>query len=250
VLFALSDEQDFGLARANPDGTLDTGFGVDGRLRTDLGGAYESPAGVALYPDGRILLAGWSDVSAEAGSRFALARYLPDGRIDRGFGRRGRVLADLGAEDQQARAVSVAWDGTVVVAGTYAARTADLDRDDVAVLLRFTPDGTPDRSFGAAGQVRYDPTPPSGTDAFTGVQRLPGGELLVTADVGWLGDTVVARYDPTGAPERAFHVAGPRGSGGHVSGAAALPDGDALVLAGTRDATTNQATAVVQRYLG
>jgi hypothetical protein len=29
---------------------------------------------------------------------FALARYLPNGRLDRGFGARGRVLAEVGEE--------------------------------------------------------------------------------------------------------------------------------------------------------
>ncbi len=60
---------DFGLARYNTNGSLDTSFSGDGRKRTSFGGS-DSAGGVALQGDGRIVAVG------EGNGEFALARYL------------------------------------------------------------------------------------------------------------------------------------------------------------------------------
>jgi uncharacterized delta-60 repeat protein len=60
---------DFGLARYNPNGSLDTSFSGDGRKRTDFGG-NDSAHGVVLQGDGRIVAVG------NGNGEFALARYL------------------------------------------------------------------------------------------------------------------------------------------------------------------------------
>ena len=60
---------DFGLARYNPNGSLDTSFSGDGRKRTSFGG-FDSANGVALQGDGRIVAVGAGN------GEFALARYL------------------------------------------------------------------------------------------------------------------------------------------------------------------------------
>jgi uncharacterized delta-60 repeat protein len=65
--------RDFALARYNSDGSLDPTFHGDGKLLTDLGGSTlggnEAGYGVAIQPDGRILLAG------SARGEFAVLRY-------------------------------------------------------------------------------------------------------------------------------------------------------------------------------
>jgi len=60
---------DFGLARYNTNGSLDTSFSGDGRKRTSFGG-FDSANGVALQGDGRIVAVGAGN------GEFALARYL------------------------------------------------------------------------------------------------------------------------------------------------------------------------------
>ncbi len=66
--------EDFALARYQVDGSLDSAFGVGGKLRTDFG---SSDAGndMVLQPDGKIVVAGFGGVNGD----FALARYLTDG---------------------------------------------------------------------------------------------------------------------------------------------------------------------------
>jgi uncharacterized delta-60 repeat protein len=66
------EADDVVLVRVTPAGTFDTGFGDDGVVWTDLGG-IEAAAGVALDPDGRIVVGGSND--DERGSRVLAARY-------------------------------------------------------------------------------------------------------------------------------------------------------------------------------
>ena len=61
--------EDFGLARYNTNGSLDTSFSGDGRKRTSFG-AFDIANGVALQGDGRIVAVGAGN------GEFALARYL------------------------------------------------------------------------------------------------------------------------------------------------------------------------------
>jgi uncharacterized delta-60 repeat protein len=66
----------FGLARVNPDGTLDTGFGSGGVLTTTFNG-NEAIEAVLIQPDGKIIAAGFSDNNTTGQSFIALARYNP-----------------------------------------------------------------------------------------------------------------------------------------------------------------------------
>ena len=67
------DDDDFGIARLQPGGVLDTTFGSGGRTTVDFGG-QDSGSSVALQPDGRIVVAGDTTV----GNDFAVARLLGD----------------------------------------------------------------------------------------------------------------------------------------------------------------------------
>ncbi len=66
--------EDFALARYHVDGSLDSAFGVGGKLRTDFGSS-DFGQGMVLQPDGKIVAAGSGGVNGD----FALARYLTDG---------------------------------------------------------------------------------------------------------------------------------------------------------------------------
>jgi uncharacterized delta-60 repeat protein len=66
----------FGLARVNPDGTLDTGFGSGGVLTTTFNG-NEAVEAVLIQPDGKIIAVGFSENNTTGQSFIALARYNP-----------------------------------------------------------------------------------------------------------------------------------------------------------------------------
>lgn len=68
----------FALARFNPDGNLDTGFGNNGSVLTTFQGTIGQGAdALALQTDGRIVAAGFANPSS-GGTEFAVARYLGD----------------------------------------------------------------------------------------------------------------------------------------------------------------------------
>jgi uncharacterized delta-60 repeat protein len=128
----------FALARYNPDGSLDAGFGSGGKVTTSFGG-IDGAGGLVLQPDGRIVAAGGGGPPGD----FALARYNADGSLDTGFGSGGRVTTDFGSSDR-AEDVVLQRDGRIVAAGTGDGRFA---------LARYDPDGSLDGSFGDAGSV-------------------------------------------------------------------------------------------------
>jgi uncharacterized delta-60 repeat protein len=79
VGYALMDQHgsaanDFALVRYEPDGSLDTSFGGDGIVTTDLS-SYEDAVAVGIQDDGRIVVAGWTILHTDD-YQVALARYL------------------------------------------------------------------------------------------------------------------------------------------------------------------------------
>jgi uncharacterized delta-60 repeat protein len=75
LLAAGTSMGDFGLARYNGDGSLDSNFSGDGLVTTDFG-AGEIANGIALQTDGKIVAAGSTVSGASFEGDFALARYL------------------------------------------------------------------------------------------------------------------------------------------------------------------------------
>jgi hypothetical protein len=71
---------------------------------------------VAVQPDGRILATGSSTIDGQ--TALAVARYLPDGRLDTTFGGDGLVLTRLdGSFDDSGASVLRLGDGRIVIAG-------------------------------------------------------------------------------------------------------------------------------------
>src|SRR6185295_13416319 len=107
---------DFVLARFNADGTLDTSFGDEGKLATDLAGGFaqERARAVAIQADGKIVVAGEATVPS-GDLAVALVRYNPDGTLDTTFGSGGKVFGP--AVIGRAFDVAVLADGRIVVAG-------------------------------------------------------------------------------------------------------------------------------------
>src|SRR5262249_20359310 len=85
------------LLRYNPDGTLDSTFGSGGLVLTTLGrlspgsGLVSSWHGIALQPDGKIVVAGRHLLSTSPGSlgydyEWVIGRYNANGTLDTTFG--------------------------------------------------------------------------------------------------------------------------------------------------------------------
>jgi uncharacterized delta-60 repeat protein len=209
-------DEDFAVARYNPDGTLDPGFGTGGKVTTDFGSPFDQAFGVAIQADGKIVAAG-SDLGD-----FALARYNPDGSADGTFGTGGKVTTDFGGQVEQAFAVAIQADGKIVAAGTAAGGFA---------LARYNPDGSLDSDFDADGKIT---TNLGGTGAAHSVAIQPNGKIIAGGSVG--DDFALARYIPDGSLDPSFGTGGEvttnLGNTDSIAGLAVQADGK-IVAAGT-----------------
>lgn len=121
----------FALARFTRRGHLDPRFGTRGRVVTSVG-LFGQAGGTALaiQTDGKIVAAGSATISGAAfdcngdRSSMALVRYTTRGRLDKSFGKGGKVTKHFGSRNsaytcalEYAAAVAIQPDGKIVAAG-------------------------------------------------------------------------------------------------------------------------------------
>ena len=191
---------DFALARYDPDGTLDTSFDSDGIVTTDLNGQDDNITGLAIQPDGKIVAVG------TAGDDVALARYMPDGKLDPNFGTAGFKITDLGFVDV-ANGVALAPGGQILLAG-YTIGTK-LNND--FLLERYDTDGTLDTTFGTGGAVKTDLS--AGDDFAENLVVDAAGRIILVGESTSptstpFTDMALARYNADGTPDTGFATNG------------------------------------------
>jgi uncharacterized delta-60 repeat protein len=247
-------EYHFGLARFNPDGSLDDSFGDAGRVTTAFPGWVEAnPFGMALQPDGRIIVAGVVGDGSEKFPRveIALARYKADGSLDGSFGTAGLVTTAFpGEQATSASSVALQADGRIVVSG----RTANPAQAERLVLARYDGDGHLDSSFGAGGLVNLS-VAGSSLAFTTRVTVQEDGHIVFAGanDVGLPSRFLLARFNGDGSLDDSFGTSGVvttdvPGSGTGISRVAMQPDGR-IVAAGSVSVTGGE-QFVLARYDG
>jgi uncharacterized delta-60 repeat protein len=141
---------DFGIVRYNADGTRDASFGNDGKVMTDFGDPGDWATDLALQPDGKIVAVG--NAHEGVNDEFALARYTADGHLDPTFSGDGKKTTSFGIGDDSASAVLIQQDGKIIATGTTVGR----GKHGLFALVRYKPNGAPDKSFGREGKVTTD----------------------------------------------------------------------------------------------
>lgn len=236
---------DFALIRYNGDGSIDTGFGTGGVATTDFYGSSDEPRDMALQPDGKIVVAGYA--SGLQGNDFALARYYPDGALDRSFGSGGKVTTDFGAYDY-AVAVALQPDGKIVVAGTSSG-----EAEPVFALARYNPDGSLDPGLDGDGKL----TSGAGEGRVAGALALQSDGKLVVGGFAMIvatgNDFVLARYNSDGSPDNSFGGDGQVvtdffGSWDYGSSMVLQTDGKIVVAGSAGNPGTNSTGFALARY--
>jgi len=182
-------------------GEADLSFGDHGLVVTDLGG-NDVVYAIAIQANGKIVAAGQTERGGNVD--IALARYNPDGSLDRTFGRGGIVITDLGGADT-AFAVNVERaTGRIVVAGV---------KDSDFALLRYNGDGSLDGSFGSGGVVTV-PVVSDDPAVLYALALEADGRIVVAGTAGF----VLARFSPDGSLDPTFGDGGlvPTAGGGGV----------------------------------
>ena len=227
---------DFCLARYLASGALDVSLNSTGTVITTIGSGGDVARGVALQPDGKIVLAGYC--SNGTSSDFCLARYLASGTLDVSFNGSGTVITPIGVGDDYAISLALQPDGKIIVAGVCS-NGANSD----FCLARYLANGTFDTSFNSTGKVI---TPIGSSDDYGySVALQPDGKIVVAGYCvsGANLDFCLARYLANGTLDMSFGSTGKVitaiGSGNDVANSAALqPDGK-IVVAGYCSNGTN-----------
>jgi uncharacterized delta-60 repeat protein len=206
----------FWLLRLRRDGRLDRTFGARGKRWTPLP-VDVTATDLAQQRDGRLVVSGAAHDPALPG--LALVRFRRDGRLDRSFGRGGKVV--------------IRWPfysgGTIVPEDGHRLLVVACNEDG-ARLLRFRVNGARDRSFGRDGSVDVRNVVPGCPEAV----RAPGGKLVL------ISENTVARVDRNGSPDPSF------GSGGRIRAPSPLD----AVLVQPNGAIVTAASVVVGRMRG
>ena len=200
---------------------LDPSFGKGGKVVTATR-SYDEANAVAIQVDGKIVVAGSSATGRSSGGwrsdHFTLVRYTPSGRLDAGFGRDGRAVANFGSK-YGAEAVAIEKSGNIVSAGAS---------NGNFVLVRYAPSGRLDASFGRDGRVRTD-LGGDGDEADAVVVQKDGKIVAAgMSDANDDDDFALVRYMPSGNLDRRFGSAGRvlRNIGGDDGAVAAAVDKD------------------------
>ncbi len=180
-------DNDFALVRYLPNGKLDTSFSGDGKLTTPIGSSDDYATALAIDAKGRIVVAGFSYKGT--GDDFAVARYLPSGKLDTAFSRDGKLTTPIGSDYDKAWAVAVDAQGRVVVGGQAAnGATSDF------ALARYLPNGNLDTSFNGNGKLT---TSIGSSRDFANALAIDAKRRIVLAGSSYNGtdeDFALARY--------------------------------------------------------
>jgi uncharacterized delta-60 repeat protein len=186
---------DFGVARFNADGSPDTAFGDGGRAAVDVNTGNDRATGIAVAPDGKIVVAGAAGVAGHVMQdpqgnllkydEVGVVRFNADGTLDTTFGQDGKVTFDFRngrrSSFESAGAVAVTAEGKVVLTAHASGTDFTGARRITTFLIRLNADGSPDASFSGDGMVTlYDPDRPS---SFGGMLLRGDGAVIAVLNV-------------------------------------------------------------------
>lgn len=174
----------FAVLRYDTDGSLDTTFGGDGIVVTEVGPRDASALDVRIQPDGRIVVAG--TFRTANGSGFAVVRYRSDGHRDRTFGDRGIVTTRFPEAAAHGWGLALQSDGKIVLVGDVHPVGSTNGRTGI---VRYLPDGTRDTGFGTGGRALVNLG--RGDEFVRAIDVDATGKIVLSGTVG--SDFVVAR---------------------------------------------------------
>jgi uncharacterized delta-60 repeat protein len=229
---------DFAVARYNANGTLDTSFDQDGKIRTAVGNiGFDRAYAVAVQSDGKIVVAGSTEYrnNNNLAGGFAIVRYNQDGSLDNSFDGDGKMITEIpNRYFGSASSVLIQPDGKIVAAGTTSGTTVN------QTIVRYNSDGSLDNTFGNNGV--FIETDWKINDIVSLAIQSDGkfvtigtAYTLVSIGISNVG-FAVARYNSNGTPDNTFGVQGkvitPFGSSGQVKSLKIQTDGK-IIAGGT-----------------
>jgi uncharacterized delta-60 repeat protein len=142
----------FGVARYNPDGSLDSSFSGDGKVTIDVSGRSDNALEMAIQSDGKIVVSGEGGFGrGRIDSKLILVRLTDAGALDATFSSDGKVMTQFTPRFDGAWGVAVDGDNRIVAVGFAGAWV-----NKRFALARYSPNGRLDTTFGGDGKVMTD----------------------------------------------------------------------------------------------
>ncbi|CAB5115094.1 hypothetical protein D3OALGA1CA_2213 [Olavius algarvensis associated proteobacterium Delta 3] len=242
-----SSNADFGLARWNTSGNLDPTFGSGGKLRLPFSNVEDGAEGVAIQPDGKIVVAGFR-AKGTVNAEFALARLDTDGSLDTSFGSDGRVDTAFSNLNDAAFGVVLQPDGKIVAAGLKAEGNLN---GEFAVARYLGDTGGLDTSFGSDGTGTVTTDINGGDDEGSGLALQSNGDIVVaglseTTPTSNIFHFPVATYDRNGILR--FEVSSPNLSNNDRGQAVAVQSDGKILVAGITGEGSGNSDFMLARY--
>ena len=232
----ISTKSDATVHRLNANGTLDTSFDGDGLVVLNNGGSEEA-VGLAVQPDGKIVVAGQTSV----GETRSCGGLQPNGALDSSFDGDGKLTINASGTERVSGVVRQP-DGRIVVSGSSAPNFSFPD----AAAFRLNANGSLDTSFSGDGKALVGGP---GDEIATAVALQPDGKIVLSGTTTTADDDgAVFRLTPSGALDPSFDGDGiailDAGELEAASDVAVQPDGKIVATLGY---TTSSNSATVFR---
>ena len=211
----------------------------------------EEALGVAIQPDGKIVVVGYTSIPSTPPAprlpdTFALARYNSDGSLDTGFGDGGKVSGNVNG---RAFAVAIQDDGKIVVAGEFTFDSTNGNDFGDFTVARFDTNGNLDASFGSSGTGQIVTDIGLSTNAAQNLVLQSDGAIVVSGkpqgSTAGFDHTDVVRYNANGSIDDSFGGDGKVTLPGMAIGEGLALQGDGkLVLVGSVETAVPPATSI------
>lgn len=214
--------KNFLLVKLNEDGSMDSSFGDDGMVSTDIGlGSDDVANAMALDLDGNIYLAGYSDDGSDQDA--CVVKYTPTGELDLDFGTDGKVISDYdeGLTDELKCIEISLLTGEINVGGSVEI-TSTQSRP---VIAKYAADGTLVDGFGNGGVALINEDPFDTNHLYT-VESLkirPNGKITAVGwkdfpAINWSADYMSIRVNSDGTLDNTFAQDGVNTYNGNFNG--------------------------------
>lgn len=195
-----------GIARINPNGSIDTTFDPGNVIATATGSTRVNS--VALQPNGQVIIGGWFFTSFGGNSRVNLIRLNANGSLDTTF------LIGTGT-NEEVNAIDIQPDGKIVIGGFF----TSYNGATATRIARINPNGSLDSTFSAGANL-----------VVSSIHVRPDGKLLVGGTFNALNGVargMIARIDSSGRIDNTFNPV--TGANSFVYSLGLQPDGKSII---------------------
>ena len=163
---------DFAIVRYELDGSLDSTFGVNGKVVSDFSNSFDDISEIAYQADGKLVVVGRSYNPVKQQSVAILARYTSDGQLDPTFGENasGFKFSRFGGDGvASGKHVVITDENELILVG---------ESDGDIFVSKYSEDGFLDLEFGVNGYAEID---------FGGVESVQSSVLLASGHIAIAG---------------------------------------------------------------